>query len=156
MDRRTLLTFAGGLLSVPRLLFAQPAKRVYRIAILDDADDGTREKSWATLRNRLRDVGVIEGRNAAFEIRYAHGANERLPAFAVEIAATRPDMIVTPSTTSTRAAVRATASIPIVFIGVGDPVGAGLVNSLAHPGGNVTGISIVSTETTQKTLELLR
>lgn len=91
-----------------------------------------------------------------WQSRYADGASEKLPALAAEVLAGKPDVIVTPSTPTTRAAMRASASVPIVFIGVGDPVGTGIIASFARPGGNVTGISVVSPETTQKSLELLR
>ena len=144
MDRRAILAVAGAALAAPRILLAQPTKRVYRIAILDDTKEGTRDNDWATLRRRLAEHGIVEGKNAVFETRYSRGAHERLPSLAAELPAARPDVIVTPSTPSTRAAMRATASIPIVFIGAGDPVGAGLVTSLSRPGGNVTGISIAA------------
>ena len=143
MDRRTVLALASTALAAPRLLFAQPAKRVYRIAILDDASEGTRDIDWTTLRRRLGEQGIVEGKNAAYVFRHARGTGDRLNALAAELAATEPDILVTPSTPSTRAAIRATASIPIVFIGAGDPAGSGLVASLSRPGSNVTGVSIL-------------
>ena len=156
MDRRTLLTFAGGLLAIPHLLFAQPAQRVYRIVIFDNTREGTRRDEWTALRNRLRELGLVEGRNLVIEERYANGISDRLNSLAAEIVATKPDLILTPGTPTTRAVLRATSNIPIVFAGAADPAGAGLVASLARPGGNATGVSTMGTETSQKTLEFLR
>lgn len=156
MNRRAALALLGAAFAAPRALLAQTTKRVYRIAILDDASDSTRVTDWTTFRKRLAQLGLVEGRNLTIDVRFASGAPERLPSLAAELVASKPEIVVTPSTPVTRAAMRATASIPIVFIGVGDPVGSGLVTSLARPGGNVTGISIVATETIHKTLELLR
>jgi putative ABC transport system substrate-binding protein len=155
MDRRKFAIMAGAALAAPRALLAQPAKRVYRIAFLDDAGEGAREEIFSALINHLRERGFVEGRNLIVELRRAQGMSERLNSLAAELVATKPDVIVTPGTPTTRAAMRATSSIPIVFLGAADPLGAGLVASLARPGGNVTGISIVATETSQKTLELL-
>ena len=156
MDRRAFAALFGTLLAIPRALYAQPARRIYRIAILDDSDERTREKDRATFKKRLAQLGFAEGGNVTFDVRHANGAPERLPPLAVELVASKPDLIVTPGTSATRAAMRATSSIPIVFIGSGDPVGAGLVTSLARPGGNVTGLSNLAVDTVLKRLELLR
>ena len=155
MKRRALLALGGAAFAAPRLVIAQPASRVYRIAILDDTSEGTRGDAWTRLRDGLRELGLVEGRNLVIEVRYAGGVSERLNALAAEIVATKPDLIVTPGTPTTRAVLRATSSIPIVFSGAADPAGAGLVASLARPGGNATGVSIMATETSQKNLELL-
>ena len=127
-----------------------------RIAILDDATEAARGSTWARLRNRLGELGFVEGKNVVFETRYAEGVGGRMGVIAAELAASKPDVIVTPGTTATRALLRATSTVPIVFTGAGDPVGTGLVASLARPGGNATGVSIMSTETTLKAFELLR
>jgi putative ABC transport system substrate-binding protein len=91
----------------------------------------------------------------SFESRHADGSVERLPALAAELTALKPDVIACVGTPATRAAVRATTAIPVVFLSAGDPVAAGLVASLSHPGRNVTGVSSLTTETGQKTLEIL-
>ena len=91
----------------------------------------------------------------AIEYRWAEGHYDRLPALAADLVGRKVDVIVTPGTVPTRAAKSATSTIPIVFIGVGDPVAAGLVASLARPGGNLTGVSIIATELMPKRLELL-
>lgn len=156
IDRREFLILAGTALATPGTLLAQPAARVYRIAILDDAIESSRAERWKLFRNRLRELGLIEGKNVVYEVRYARGANERLPALAAELVALKPDVIVGSGTPTTIAAMKATSSIPIVFAVVGDPVGSGLVASLARPGGNVTGVSINTPEIGGKQLELLR
>jgi putative ABC transport system substrate-binding protein len=156
MDRRAFVALSGTALAAPRTLLAQPSKRVYRIAILDDAVETARAERWKLFRNRLRELGLVEGKDVVYEARYARGANERLPALAAELVALKPDIIIAPSTPPTIAAMKATSSIPIVFLGAGDPVGSGLVASLARPGGNVTGTSSMTAQIGGKQLELLR
>jgi putative ABC transport system substrate-binding protein len=141
--------------AAPHALLAQPAKRVYRIAILDDAVEGAREETWRNFRNRIRELVLAEGNDVAYEARYARGNTERLPALAAELVALKPDIIVCPGSPPTIAAMKATSSIPIVFVGAADPVGTGLVASLARPESNVTGTSILSAEITGKLLELM-
>ena len=155
MDRRTILAVAGAALAAPRTLFAQPAKRVFRIAVLDEAGETAVQDMWSAFRDRLRELGYVEGKNVVFEARHAGGAHERLPGLAAELVALKPDLIACSGTPATRAAIRATSSIPVVFLSSSDPVGNSLVVSLARPGGNATGISSLARETTQKTLELL-
>ena len=155
MKRRGALAVSLVVLAGPGTLFAQPARRVYRIAILDEVSAAAFEGTWAAFRDRLRELGYVQGKNVFFESRHADGATERLPALAAELAALRPDLIACSGTPPTRAAVRATSVIPIVFLSAGDPVAAGLVATLSHPGRNVTGVSSLTTETGQKTLEML-
>jgi putative ABC transport system substrate-binding protein len=143
------------LVAAPRQSVAQPSTPVYRIAILDDAADGARNETWPAFRKRLGELGLVDGKNVIVNVRYAGGVSEGLNSLAAEIVATKPDLIVTPGTPTTRAVLRATSIVPVVFVGAADPAGAGLVVSLAKPGGNVTGVSIMATETSQKTLELL-
>jgi putative ABC transport system substrate-binding protein len=105
---------------------------------------------------RLRELGWIEGRNVSIEYRWAEGRTERLSEFAAEFVRLKVDIIVTSATPPVIAAKKATSMIPIVFASAGDPVGAGLVASLARPGGNVTGLSLQATDLAGKRLELLR
>lgn len=154
MKRRSLLLAAPALLIAVGVR-AQPANRVYRIAILDDAVESARDQSWRLFRNRLRELVLADGNDVAYEARYARGDTERLPTLAAELMALKPDIIVTPGTPPTIAAMKATSSIPIVFVGAGDPVGSGLVASLARPGGNVTGIFINTLQISGKQLEML-
>jgi len=158
MNRRTFLgTVAGGLLAAPLAEGTQEANRIVRIGYLAfdlaAANPLTREGFF----DGLRDVGYVEGRNLLVEYRDAEGKTERFPALAAELVARKPDVIVTGGgTLAALAAKQATTTLPIVFTAVGDPVAEGLVASLARPGGNITGLSVVSPELISKSLELLK
>jgi len=154
--RRQFLIAAGAVLVAPLRVSAQPAPRVMRVAVLEDTSENTRLREWQLFRKRLQELGYAEGKNLVVVTRYARGDGQSLPALAAELVAQKPDVIVAPSTPSARAAQQATSSIPIIFNGVADPVGAGLVASLARPGGNATGLSIMATEIGSKWIELLR
>jgi len=121
-----------------------------RIGIIDDSP------VWNAFRHGLRDHGYLEGQNIAFEYRYAGGLPNRLALVAVELVHRPVDLIATFGTPPTIAAKRATTTIPIVMIGVGDPVGAGLVSSFNRPGGNITGNTILGPEVAGKRLQLLK
>jgi putative ABC transport system substrate-binding protein len=108
------------------------------------------------LVDRLRELGWIEGSNLVIDVRYADGRSEALPALAAELLALRPDLLVTAGTTAIRVLRDATRTVPIVMAGAGDPVGSGLVASLARPGGNITGVSLLGQEIIPKALSLLR
>jgi putative ABC transport system substrate-binding protein len=107
-------------------------------------------------RDGLRDLGYVEGQNVVIEYRWAEGEYSRLPALIAELVAQKVDVIVTAGTPATLAVKRAAISIPLVMVAVGDPVGTGIVPSLSHPGGNITGLTSISTEMDGKRLELLR
>src|SRR5262249_28662962 len=108
-------------------------------------------------RQGLRDLGYVEGRNVVIEYRSAEGKTERLPALAADLVARKVDVIVTAAgTVAALAAQRATSTLPIVFIGAGDPVTSGLVPSLARPGGNVTGLALLFPELAGKCMEQLK
>jgi putative ABC transport system substrate-binding protein len=108
------------------------------------------------LRDDLRELGLIEGKNLVFEGRYADNRLDRLPALAAELVSLHADVIVTAGTLAPLATKRATTTIPIVMVAAGDPVGSGLIASLARPGGNVTGTSLMAPELAGKRLELLK
>lgn len=146
----------SALLAAPVPGVAQTAGRTLRIAVLDDASESARAERWQAFRARLRELGYTEGKNLVIEARYARGANDRLPALAAELVALKPDVIVTAATPPAKAAVQATRSIPIVFTAVADPVATGLVASFGRPGGNATGLSIITPELGTKWIELLR
>ena len=137
---------------------AQQAGKIYRIGILGNVPltEPGGARLWEAFIQGLRDVGYVEGRNLVIEYRSAEGKPERLPALAAELVALKVDVIVAPSTPAALAAKEATRALPIVFIGAGEPVTSGLVTSLARPGGNVTGLSVLSTELVGKWLELLQ
>jgi putative ABC transport system substrate-binding protein len=145
---------ASAFLAAPISTLAQPA--TLRLAILDDASEKARLPTWRVFRDRLRELGYIEGKNLAIEWRYGRGSVERLPVLAKELTALQPHMIITTSTPGTRAVLKATSTIPILFTGVGNPVESGLVKSLARPGGNATGLSIIGMELGAKSVDLLR
>jgi putative ABC transport system substrate-binding protein len=158
MDRRAFIgAFAGGLVIARSVAEAQPAAKVYRIGILLGATAETVAPLVRALTEGLRDLGYVEGRNIVFERRYADGRMERLPELAAELVRLRVDVIVTGSNIHVAAAKRATATIPIVMVAAGDPVGAGFIANLARPGGNITGLSAdASREIVGKNLALLK
>jgi putative ABC transport system substrate-binding protein len=138
---------------------AQPAAKVWRVGVLAGSPPTTPEaaRPWEALMQRLRELGYIEGQNLAVERRWAEGRAERYHELAAELVALKPDVIVVAFTPSVSAAKRATSTIPIVMAIAGDPVGTGLVASLARPGGNITGMSQQnSPELAGKRLEFLK
>jgi putative ABC transport system substrate-binding protein len=154
MERRTFLgTLAGGLLAPPLAAEAQQARKAYRIGLLSPT---SQSPSIEAIRDGLRTLGYVEGQNLVIEYRSAEGRFDRLPDFAVELARLHVDVIVAVVTQASLAAKNATSTIPIVMMAVGDPVGAGLVASLARPGDNVTGTSGMAVEVASKLLELLQ
>jgi putative ABC transport system substrate-binding protein len=144
----------GGLFS-PSSAEAQSAAKVARIGYLSVSSVAAVPHLHEAFRQGLHDLGYIEGRNVVIEYRDAGGKVERLPALAAELAALNVDVIFAGSTPNALAAKQATRTIPIVFLGSGDPVADGLVTSLARPGGNVTGLSSLTPERMGKCLELL-
>ena len=134
---------------------AQPPGRFVRVGFLS-ATSAAADVFRPALAEGLREHGIPEGQNLVIESRYAEGRFERLPELAAELVRLRCDVIVTAVTQASLAARKATTTIPIVMIAVADPVGAGLVDSLARPGGNVTGTSGAATQVVGKQMELLR
>jgi len=131
MDRRTFLgTLAGGLLAAPLAAGAQQAAKVARVGFLATSL-ATGPHLTDAFRQGLRDLGYVEGRNVVIEYRDAQGKIERLPALAAELVALKVDVIVAPNTPAALAAKQATRTLPIVFVGAGEPVASGLVTSLA-------------------------
>lgn len=137
--RRQMLIAVGALLAMPRFVRAQPAARVYRIGYFSPASPSS---LLAAFETALRDLGYVEGRNVIIEKRYAEGKLERLPGIVAELIGLKVDLLLTGSTVSALAAKRATTTVPIVFASVFDPVAVGLVESLARPGGNITGMAM--------------
>jgi putative tryptophan/tyrosine transport system substrate-binding protein len=117
---------------------------------------GNLDPNFEAFREGLRELGYVEGQNLAIEVRWAEGRVERLPELAAELVRLQPDVLVTPTTPQTQAALQATSTIPIVFIAVSDPVGLGMVASLARPGGHLTGQSDFFAGVSGKRLELLK
>ena len=156
MDRRDTVLALLALGAAPLAAEAQQAAKVARIGYLSPNLASSPHLRDAFLQG-LRDLGYVEGRNVVIEYRDAEGKLERLPALAAELVALKVDVILAEGgTLGPRVAMQATTTIPIVFAGAGDPVGSGLVTSLARPGGNVTGLSSLGPELVGKRLELLK
>jgi putative ABC transport system substrate-binding protein len=139
--RRVLIAIAGGVALLPLDASAQTTAKVYRMGVLDTVPPDLRSPSQVAFWEELRLRGYVEGKNLVVDRRNAAGQVDLLPALARELVALRPDLIMAVSPPPSRAAKDATSTIPIVIIGVADPVGLGLVASLAHPGGNLTGVT---------------
>jgi putative ABC transport system substrate-binding protein len=145
-----------GLLAGPSIADAQPAAKVQRIGCLLSTSSTVSSRSVEAFRQGLRGLGWVEGQNIEIECRFAEGRYERLPELAADLVRLKVHVIASWGTAATTAAKKATRTIPIVMVGVGDPVGLGLIASLARPGGNVTGLTFsVGVETAGKGLELL-
>jgi putative ABC transport system substrate-binding protein len=130
--------------------------RMRRIGILETIPANRNRPNLSALLAGLREHGYIEGQDLQIEYRSADGEADRFPALAADLVRLRPDLIVTRGTPATRAAKTATDTIPIVFTAIGEPVGAGVITTLARPGGNVTGLSAFATELAGKRIELLK
>ena len=145
------------LYALPPASLAQQPVKVYRIGVLSTAGPEQENFVWTDLRRLLRDRGWVEGQNLVIEWRYAEAQYERLPGLVAELVALKPDLIMARGGPGATAAKRATATIPIVMYNATDPVGIGLVESLARPGGNVTGLSDdQGSEIIGKRLQLLK
>ena len=156
MDRRTFLgTVAGGILAAPLVGEAQQTAESARVGLLS-TNQARGLRLIEPFRQGLRDFGYVEGRSVVLEFRNAEGKRERFPMLAAELVALKVDVIVATGTPAALAAKQATATIPIVFLAVSDPIESGLVTSLARPGGNVTGLSNVAPQLVGKGLELLK
>ena len=160
MDRRKFIGMVlTSAVTAPLAAHAQPAGKVWRIGIIGNVPLTTNPENahiMDAFRQALRERGYIEGKNLALEMRYAEGRIERYPALAAELAGLKVDVIVVGPAPGVRAAMQAAATIPIVMSGTSDPVRAGLVASLARPGGNVTGIADQELDLVPKRLELLK
>ena len=154
-DRRRLVMAVGALLFAPLLAGAQPAGGSPRVGFLFYGSPGPSPEIDA-FRRGLRDHGYVEGQNITVEYRFAGGRVGQLPQLAAELARLNPEVIVTPGTPASLAAKNATKTIPIVFVGVADAVGAGLVANLARPEGNTTGLASLNAELGGKRLEILK
>ena len=156
MKRREFMLDMGGAMAAPVVARAQQPPKTWRIGVLETISPDLNAKNIEALKRVLRDLGYLENQNYVLEYRSADGDSERFPAFADELVRLRVDLIVTRGTPAARAAKSATESIPIVMAAIGEPLGMGVVASLARPGGNVTGLSRFVTELAGKRVELLK
>src|SRR3954449_9079084 len=155
MQRRRFITLLGGAAATWPLSVRAQQKAIPVIGYLNTGSPDTNPPLLAVFRQGLSETGYVEGQNLAVEYRWAEGHYDRLPALAADLVGRKVDLIVAGSPPGAFAAKGATSTIPIVFRGGGDPVGDGLVASLARPGGNLTGVLVLAAEVTAKRLELL-
>lgn len=154
MKRRKFLAGMGASLAVP-FAFAQPSVRVPRIAILSVGSHESLGYNVEAFKRSMHELGYAEGKTVVFEIRWGMGKTERLPGLARELVELGPDVILTGNVAATFAARQATTTIPIVMATNVDPVGSGLIKSLARPGGNITGLSNMAVDLGPKLFDLL-
>ena len=156
MRRRVFISAtAMSLMAASFRLAAQQSQKVPRVGYLFSFTPAEGRHLWDACRRGLRELGYVEGQNIAFEPRWADGRHERLPELAAELVRLKVDVIVAAATPASRAAKAATDSIPIVICAVGEPVKTGLVPSLGRPGGNITGLALLTTELSGKRLEIM-
>jgi putative ABC transport system substrate-binding protein len=153
MKRRTFLLASSALLA-PRV-HAQGGQRVPRVGYLFSFVRSQGEHLWQACRQGLQELGYVEGRNIQLEPRWADGRHERLPGLVAELVRLQVDVIVAAATPANQAAKSGAGKIPVVMVAVADPVAAGLAASLARPGGNLSGLSLLTPELSGKRLELL-
>jgi ABC-type uncharacterized transport system substrate-binding protein len=156
MRRRKFIALLGGAAAWPLAPGLSAEGKLPVIGFLGPTTASAMAPWIDAFARRLRELGWIEGRSVDIEYRWAEGRNERFPEIAIEFIKLKADIIVTYASAPVLAAKHATTVVPIVFAAQMDPVGAGVVASLAHPGGNVTGLSLQTTDTADKRLELLR
>ena len=160
MRRREFITFLVGAAASPlagaRLARGQPPKTIRRIGFMGNSTATLEANLLDPFRAELRARGYEDGRNIEIEYRWAEGQYDRFPKLVAELLAAKVELIVTAGTPATLAVKRATTTVPLVMIAVGDPVFNDIVPSLAHPGGNITGLSSMSLELEGKRLEMLR
>jgi ABC-type uncharacterized transport system substrate-binding protein len=149
---RKFITLLGGAAAWPLAARAQQSGKIWRIGLIAHEQ----LKHYDVLFEQLRQLGYVEGHNIIVERRYAQGRAERFEEFAAEMVRLKADLIIVNTTPAAIAVKKATTTIPIVIPTAIDPVGAGLISSLAHPGGNITGSTILSAELSAKRLELLK
>jgi putative ABC transport system substrate-binding protein len=158
MRRRDFIAAIAGTVARPLTAHAQQADRMRRVGILmplRDSDPQSQSR-LAAFSQTLRQIGWVEGKTIVFEKRFSDGEPARLPALAGELVQANVDVIVTQAAEPIEALRRATATIPIVMASAGDALGAGYIASLAHPGGNITGLTLIATEQSTKRLQLMK
>src|SRR5215470_11535420 len=156
MRRREFITLLGGAAAWPLAARAQQPKNLPRLCFLTFDPSTLQSNRFDAFFQGLRDLGYANGQNIAIDYLSAAGDGNRFPALAAECLRLKADVIAVSTTPAAQAAIAATHAVPIIIIGLGDPVRTGLVNSLAHPGGNVTGLSLMVPEVAAKRLGLLK
>ena len=154
--RKLVIALGSSAFVLPRSSLAQLQTKVWRVGILSSGSSASHGYGIDVFIDGLTKLGYVEGNNIFFMLRYADGKLDRLPALAADLVGKKVNIIFAANTATVRAAKQATSNIPIVFAIVGDPVGYGLVASLAKPAGNITGLSIVTTDLAAKRLQILK
>lgn len=155
LQRRKFVALTSAALLASSVVTAQGREKIYRVGLLLAGSPSTSDVLVPSLVNALRYFGYAEGKNLSMDVRWAEGREEQFPKLAAELIALRPDAIAATLSSAITACKEATLTIPIVMLGVGDPVGAGFVASLSRPGGNITGLSAMSVEILPKQVEIL-
>lgn len=155
MNRRRFVAGAVAILAAPAAAAAQPRTPPPRIGYLFSFTPASGRHYWEACRDGLRELGYVEGQTVVLEPRWAEGQHERLPDLVADLLRLKVDVIVAAATPASQAARAATSTVPIVIVAVADPVRAALVASLARPGGNVTGLTLLTPELSAKRVELL-
>lgn len=155
MNRRRGILAMAAFLTAARPLAALAQQKLARVGYLFSFPRGEGEHLWQACRAGLRELGYVEGKNVVLEPRWADGDYKRLPALVDELLRLKVDVLVTAATPPSRAAMAATKTTPIVFVAVGEPIAVGLVKSMARPGGNITGLSLLTSELSGRRLKLL-
>ena len=150
------LAFVLASVTAPLAVDAQQQEKLYRIGMLERTSTAINAANLDGFRRGLQELGYVEGKKLVIEYRSADGRDERFPDLAAELVRLKVDLILTRGTPAALAAKNATGTIPVVMTGIGDPVGQGVVASLARPGGNITGLSATTTEIYAKRVELLK
>ncbi|MGH7346886.1 MAG: ABC transporter substrate-binding protein [Candidatus Rokuibacteriota bacterium] len=150
------ITAALAMLGASLVVDAQQSAKTYRIGVLETTSAALSAPNLEAFKHGLQELGYIEGRNLFLEYRFAEGRAERFPEFATELVRLRVDLMATRGTPAALAAQKASGAIPVVMLAIGEPLGVGVVASLARPGGNVTGLSAFVGELQAKRLEVLR
>ncbi len=157
MRRREFITLLGGAaVTWPLAARAQYKGKLPRVGFMGNSTAALEANLVGSFRDGLRELGYEENRNIIIEFRWADGKYERFPALVAELLSAKVDVIVTAGTPATLAVTKATSTVPLVMVAVGDPVGTGIVPSLARPGGNITGLSSIAPDLEGKRLNLLR
>ena len=155
MRRREFIGLFASALLAPQVAFAEPEKKIARVGFLGQAPAANYASRVEALRVGLRELGYVEGTNLNFAFRWADAANQ-MPELAAELVRAGVEVILAPSSTETAAVLEATKTVPVVFATHADPIGVGHVATLARPGGNATGLTMLLTEMVAKELEVLK
>jgi putative tryptophan/tyrosine transport system substrate-binding protein len=156
MKRREFIAFLGSVAAVALPLAAGAQTKIPRVGFMGNSTAALETNLIDAFREGLREHGYEEGRNIVIEYRWADGKYDQFPALVAELIAAKVDAIITAGTPAALAVKRATTTVPLVMVAVGDPIGTGLVPSLARPGGNLTGLSSIAPDLEGKRLQLLR